>query len=161
MSKDLGDFWKPDKATSDALKKRNKAKRVKRRKRKLSRMTKAQRRRAKKKRAKAICYLPSWIFYKTKAWQEFRRKVFAAYPRVCMKCEDSESIMHVDHIKPRSIYPALSLNFSNMQVLCEDCNVEKSNLHETDYREEAAARELDRELLKDWRLICPEYTDSY
>jgi len=33
-----------------------------------------------------------------------------------------------------------------MQILCEDCNVEKSNLHETDYREEAAEREIDRKM---------------
>jgi len=54
--------------------------------------------------------------------------------------------MHVDHIKPRSIHPDLSLSFGNMQILCEDCNVEKSNLHETDYREEAAEREIDRKM---------------
>jgi 5-methylcytosine-specific restriction endonuclease McrA len=42
--------------------------------------------------------------------------------------------MHVDHIKPKSRYPHLALKFDNLQVLCETCNIEKSNIDETDYR---------------------------
>lgn len=42
--------------------------------------------------------------------------------------------MHVDHIKPRSKYPALELVLSNLQVLCEDCNLGKLAHDETDWR---------------------------
>ena len=42
--------------------------------------------------------------------------------------------MHVDHIKPRSTHPHLSLDESNLQVLCDDCNVGKSNRYEDDWR---------------------------
>ena len=42
--------------------------------------------------------------------------------------------MHVDHIKPRSLYPDLELEFENLQVLCKYCNLEKSNKDEIDYR---------------------------
>jgi 5-methylcytosine-specific restriction endonuclease McrA len=42
--------------------------------------------------------------------------------------------MHVDHIKPRSKYPALELAEDNLQVLCELCNIGKSNTNETDWR---------------------------
>ena len=40
----------------------------------------------------------------------------------------------VDHIKPRSRYPALELTLTNLQVLCNDCNMGKSNDDETDFR---------------------------
>ena len=42
--------------------------------------------------------------------------------------------LHVDHIKPKSIYPELTYEPSNLQVLCCDCNIGKSNLDETDWR---------------------------
>ena len=42
--------------------------------------------------------------------------------------------MHVDHIKPRSKYPRLELDFDNLQVLCEDCNLGKSNRYKVDLR---------------------------
>ncbi|RYZ77711.1 MAG: hypothetical protein EOP05_00795 [Proteobacteria bacterium] len=42
--------------------------------------------------------------------------------------------MHVDHIKPRSKYPHLELEFSNLQVLCRQCNFGKSNKYEDDFR---------------------------
>ncbi len=86
-------------------------------------------------------------FYRSKAWKRLRVRVFEEYPRVCMCCGDSESVMHVDHIEPRSLRPKLALTFMNLQVLCEWCNMEKSNIHAEDYREEAAERELDREHL--------------
>ena len=43
-------------------------------------------------------------------------------------------VIHVDHIKPRSIYPDLSLEFTNLQLLCADCNLGKSNKYDTDWR---------------------------
>lgn len=61
--------------------------------------------------------------------------------------------MQVDHIEPRSKAPKKSLLLNNLQVLCMDCNMEKSNLHATDYREEAIARWNDAEILekmRDW-----------
>ena len=42
--------------------------------------------------------------------------------------------LHVDHIKPRSKYPELALDGDNLQVLCEICNLSKSNKDETDWR---------------------------
>jgi 5-methylcytosine-specific restriction endonuclease McrA len=51
-----------------------------------------------------------------------------------MKCIDVNVPIHIDHIKPRSKYPELELEFDNLQVLCATCNVKKSNIDETDYR---------------------------
>jgi len=42
--------------------------------------------------------------------------------------------IHVDHIKPRSKFPELELVFDNLQVLCDDCNIGKSNVDSTDFR---------------------------
>lgn len=42
--------------------------------------------------------------------------------------------IHVDHIKPRSLYPELAYDKNNLQILCDDCNIGKLNRFETDYR---------------------------
>jgi 5-methylcytosine-specific restriction endonuclease McrA len=42
--------------------------------------------------------------------------------------------MHVDHILPRSKFPELELDIDNLQVLCEECNLAKSNIDTTDWR---------------------------
>lgn len=42
--------------------------------------------------------------------------------------------MHVDHIKPRSKYPELELEFTNLQILCADCNLGKRNHDSIDWR---------------------------
>ena len=75
-------------------------------------------------------------FYTTEAWREIRYKVLDIYPAKCMCCGagSSKSPLHVDHIKPRSKYPELSLEFNNLQILCEACNIGKSNKSETDFR---------------------------
>ena len=43
--------------------------------------------------------------------------------------------LHVDHIKPKSIYPELMYEVDNLQVLCEGCNMGKSNLDDTNWRD--------------------------
>ena len=47
--------------------------------------------------------------------------------KICGITSERGAILHVDHIKPRSLYPDLALDKSNLQVLCEDCNIAKSN----------------------------------
>ena len=42
--------------------------------------------------------------------------------------------LHVDHIKPRSKHPELELDINNLQILCKDCNLGKSNTDSIDYR---------------------------
>lgn len=51
-----------------------------------------------------------------------------------MACGDVNKTIHVDHIKPRSKFPELSLVQSNLQILCADCNLGKSNKDQTDWR---------------------------
>lgn len=73
-------------------------------------------------------------FYRTPEWEKLRVAVLRFYGCKCMKCRIVNCEMHVDHIKPRSLYPQLELVKDNLQVLCKDCNMEKRNLNEIDYR---------------------------
>lgn len=69
-------------------------------------------------------------FYRTKAWRELRLSILLESDCSCKICgitSERGAILHVDHIKPRSLYPDLALDKSNLQVLCEDCNIAKSN----------------------------------
>lgn len=77
-------------------------------------------------------------FYHSDEWRMLRVRVLEKYECKCMMCgrspKDHKIIIHVDHIKPISKYPELCLDFNNLQLLCEDCNIGKSNKYETDYR---------------------------
>lgn len=69
-------------------------------------------------------------FYKTKAWRSLRYQVLRERGRRCECCgctpKDGREV-HVDHIVPRSKSPDLALEKDNLQVLCADCNLGKSN----------------------------------
>lgn len=41
--------------------------------------------------------------------------------------------MHVDHIKPRRLFPKLEYSKANLQILCEDCNMGKGAWDHTDW----------------------------
>lgn len=51
-----------------------------------------------------------------------------------MACGQKKGFIHVDHIKPRSIFPSLELDISNLQILCEACNLGKGAWDQTDWR---------------------------
>jgi len=82
--------------------------------------------------------LPSSKFYNTSEWRSVRYIALKNSNGICQCCGSSPKNggkpLHVDHIKPRSIYPELSLSTDNLQVLCEDCNLGKSNTHQDDWR---------------------------
>jgi len=76
-------------------------------------------------------------FFASKEWRELRYRVLSSQGRVCTLCgatKESGAMLHVDHIKPRSKFPDLWLEESNLQVLCEDCNLGKSNKYFHDHR---------------------------
>lgn len=81
-----------------------------------------------------------------KQWQDLRRQVFNAYGKRCMCCGDAGEL-HVDHIKPKSKYPKLAYEFSNLQVLCKECNKRKSNVNCNDYRQKFEQEEYDMKIL--------------
>lgn len=76
-------------------------------------------------------------FYMGPKWRHVRYKALLANDGRCECCGRSKKngvILHVDHIKPRSLFPELELELSNLQVLCEDCNMGKMAWDETDWR---------------------------
>lgn len=73
-------------------------------------------------------------FYASEEWVRLRFRAFQLYGRSCMCCRTNDGEVHVDHIKPRSKYPALELDINNLQVLCRACNLGKSADSEEDYR---------------------------
>jgi hypothetical protein len=75
-------------------------------------------------------------FYKTREWREMRYKVLTKYGKVCQCCGQTSGYLHVDHIKPRSLFPTLELEENNLQVLCEACNIGKTNRDTTDWRQQ-------------------------
>lgn len=76
-------------------------------------------------------------FYSSKEWKSLRYKALLKYGRQCLCCGNKPpyTIWHVDHIKPRSKFPKLELDINNLQILCEDCNLGKSNKDTTDFRD--------------------------
>lgn len=73
-------------------------------------------------------------FYRSWEWKKARFETIKKYGAVCMCCGYEGPRIVVDHIKPRSKFPKLELDLSNLQVLCNDCNMGKSNDDYTDFR---------------------------
>ena len=77
------------------------------------------------------------LFYKTREWRELRYKVLVRIGKKCQCCGEINGYIHVDHIRPRSLFPELELDENNLQVLCHECNHGKGNWDMTDWREVA------------------------
>lgn len=74
------------------------------------------------------------VFYDSDAWLTLKYRAIKTYGRVCMACKSIHKEIHVDHIKPRSLFPELELRFENLQILCRDCNLGKRAWDQTDWR---------------------------
>jgi 5-methylcytosine-specific restriction endonuclease McrA len=86
-------------------------------------------------------------FYSSQAWRKARYQALRNCNGRCTLCGDPPGrfSLHVDHIKPRSLYPLLALDPSNLQVLCRDCNLGKSNTDSVDWRTARVAEDVDGE----------------
>lgn len=76
-------------------------------------------------------------FFVSREWRELRYLVIQRNGARCLACGRSPQDgvrIHVDHIVPVSKDWSKRLDFSNLQVLCEDCNIGKSNTDRTDWR---------------------------
>jgi len=77
-------------------------------------------------------------FYESREWRELRYQALVKNNGRCECCgagKHNGKVLHVDHILPRSLFPDRQLDLTNLQVLCEDCNLGKSNKDVTDWRE--------------------------
>lgn len=78
-------------------------------------------------------------FYSSWEWKKVRYEAIKLYEQRCMCCgwqvgDTAHGRLVVDHIKPRSKFPELELDVNNLQILCNDCNMGKSNDYEDDWR---------------------------
>jgi hypothetical protein len=77
-------------------------------------------------------------FYMSPEWQRVRYSALLKSDGLCCLCGRDPIThgvaLHVDHIVPRSKNRERELDESNLQVLCEDCNLGKGNRDETDWR---------------------------
>jgi 5-methylcytosine-specific restriction endonuclease McrA len=79
-------------------------------------------------------------FYASDEWRRLRYQAILRSKGCCEACGMSRKdgiVLHVDHVKPISIYPHLKLILANLQVLCKDCNLGKGAWDETDWRDGA------------------------
>lgn len=79
-------------------------------------------------------------FLSSYEWRRVRMAALKRHGAVCQCCGASPktgAVMNVDHIKPRKLFPELSLDVENLQVLCQECNHGKGNWDMTDWRQEA------------------------
>lgn len=79
-------------------------------------------------------------FYVSEVWMAMRELVFQKYGKRCMRGINCGGPLQIDHIKPRSKFPELELDFNNLQVLCKSCNDWKSNVDYTDFRPKPAPK---------------------
>lgn len=63
-------------------------------------------------------------FYKSKAWQECRDAFFKSKFGICERCGDPGVIVHHKvHLTPGNIIdPNVTLNWENLELLCQDCH---------------------------------------
>lgn len=76
-------------------------------------------------------------FYKSDEWRRLRYEVLREQKGKCQCCGRSAKdgvVLHVDHIIPLSKDWSKRLDKNNLQVLCEDCNLGKSNTDSIDWR---------------------------
>lgn len=75
--------------------------------------------------------------YKSPQWRALRYEVLREQNGCCQLCGRKRKdgvILHVDHIIPLSKDWSKRLDKKNLQVLCEECNLGKSNTDEIDWR---------------------------
>lgn len=78
--------------------------------------------------------IDSVTYGNTGNWRYLRKKIFEIQGNRCLCCGVIQEKMHIDHIRPKSLYPHLEYKIDNLQVLCPDCNRAKSYKDQTDYR---------------------------
>lgn len=71
-----------------------------------------------------VASLSSEVFYRSGLWKAFKSKVFKKFQNGCFKCGFNKDL-EIIHIKPRSIYPELAFDPSNIKIICASCIVIK------------------------------------
>ena len=139
MGNDLGWAWKGPSGPAKTPPKKRKGKKGNQQPQKKPKKNKRMKRKDPRRKS------PS-RFYKSWEWKKARYKALQRYGAICMCCGVTPAdgkVIVVDHILPVSKYPEKALDQDNLQVLCNDCNMGKSNDDETDFRPERLDREAE------------------
>jgi hypothetical protein len=56
------------------------------------------------------------------AYRKLRRFALDRANNQCQICS-SQHKLHLDHVKPKSLFPELALNKDNVRILCQDCHI--------------------------------------
>lgn len=101
-------------------------------------ITKSKSGRKLKKPAVALPAVATNDFLQSFQWRQLRMVVLKKRGARCECCGaspmDGQTVINVDHVKPRKLFPKLALEESNLQVLCGPCNHGKGNWDQTDWR---------------------------
>lgn len=91
--------------------------------------------------SKRAMFATSDAFLLSAEWRRLRMLVITKRGARCECCgaspKDGVTVINVDHIKPRRLFPQLALVESNLQILCAVCNHGKGNWDQTDWRRDA------------------------
>ena len=71
------------------------------------------------------------------SWRQIRYIALRNSNGKCQLCGMSRMngiVLHVDHVIPASVDWSRRLDYKNLQVLCKDCNLGKSNTYQDDWR---------------------------
>ncbi len=66
-------------------------------------------------------------------YKYIKANILHVYGKKCINCNSTNNLQ-LDHIVPVSIDPSKTFDIMNMQILCEECNSDKSNNNCDDYR---------------------------
>jgi 5-methylcytosine-specific restriction endonuclease McrA len=66
-------------------------------------------------------------FYSSNEWKTLREEKYKEFFHFCRVCGSEENLV-VDHVKPVRYHWDERLNEDNLQILCSDCNLEKSSI---------------------------------
>lgn len=80
-------------------------------------------------------------FYSSKAWQRTRAAYAASVGGLCERCRSKGLIVpgaivhHKVHLTPENIHDdSVTLNWSNLELLCRDCHAEVHKKNKKRYR---------------------------
>lgn len=66
-------------------------------------------------------------FYNSKEWKELRNNAYKQLTHFCPICGTEEKLV-VDHINPVRFFWEQRLDIDNLQILCDECNLEKGSM---------------------------------
>lgn len=78
-------------------------------------------------------------FYKSYKWRKFRERIIKRDQEICIRCMITHNYieknnLEVHHIKPRSQYPELAFDETNVITLCKSCNTHLGTKGELDFK---------------------------